>query len=162
MFLLKKRIMSTWTFLKMSLSHMLSCLTTPFLSSASFLLNAKSSSHLFRGVLAWLKICREMRTGHIWYKTMDKSSMMWLYIKKVRKRTLSNMRLRRRGTTGKTVGCSIFRSSIRSRMSPWKYPIRAPQMRMTLWKEGDKNETVFIQTCFNYFHFVHRVTLLFN
>ena len=43
------------------------------------------------------------------------------------------MRLRRRGTTGKTVGCSVFKSSIKSRMSPWKYPIRAPWMRMTPW-----------------------------
>lgn len=49
----------TCTFLKMSLSHMLSFLITPFFSSASFLLNAKSSSHLLRGVLAWLKTYRE-------------------------------------------------------------------------------------------------------
>lgn len=47
-----EKAMFTCTFLKMSLSHMLSVLTTPVLSSASFLLKAKSSSHFFNGVLA--------------------------------------------------------------------------------------------------------------
>ena len=36
---------------------MLSFLTTPLFISASFLLKAKSSSHLFSGVLAWPKTC---------------------------------------------------------------------------------------------------------
>lgn len=49
--------------------------------------------------------------------------------------TLSNMRLSRRGTTGKTVGRRVFKSSIKSLMSPWKKPIRPPWMRMTPWRE---------------------------
>lgn len=47
--------------------------------------------------------------------------------------TLSHMRFSRRGTTGKTVGFSVCRSSIKSRTSPWKKPIRPPWMRMTTW-----------------------------
>lgn len=48
--------------------------------------------------------------------------------------TLSHMRFSRRGTTGKTVGFSVCMSSIKSRMSPWKKPIRPPWMRTTPWK----------------------------
>lgn len=59
----------TCTFLKMSLSHMLSFLITPFFSSDSFRLKAKSRSHLFRGVLAWLNTCREMRISQVLHLT---------------------------------------------------------------------------------------------
>lgn len=65
----------TWTFLKMSLSHMLSFLTTPFFSSASFLLKAKSSSHLFSGVLAWPNTCGEVRVSQcILYEMLNKAA----------------------------------------------------------------------------------------
>lgn len=113
----------TCTFLKMSVSHMLSFRTTPFLSSASFLLKAKSSSHLFSGVLAWPKTCRAMRNIQIVFRAKQQTRETALLTTKAHKQhklTLSNMRLRRRGTTGKTVGWSVFRSSIKSRMSPWK------------------------------------------
>lgn len=66
--------------------------------------------------------------------------------------TLSNIRLSIRGTTGNTVGRSSFKSSIRSRMSPWKNPIRAPWTRMTpWWKESCL--VLFVQ--FKVWHFVH-------
>lgn len=48
--------MGTWTFWKMSLSHKLSFLTTPFIISVCFLLEAKTSSHLFSDELACPKI----------------------------------------------------------------------------------------------------------
>ncbi len=51
--------------------------------------------------------------------------------------TLSNMRFSRRGTTGNMVGFRVVRSSIRIRMSPWKYPIRAPCIRVTPWEWGN-------------------------
>lgn len=55
----------TWTFLKISLSQMVSRLATPILSSAVFLLKAKCSSHFFSGLSAWLNICRDMRQACI-------------------------------------------------------------------------------------------------
>lgn len=179
--------MFTCTFLKISLSHMLSCLTTPFLSSASFLLNAKSSSHFFSGVLAWLNTCSDFReivfyeplaliTQNHRFKEKQKSvtirrkflkmqqantestssslNFEMLYLNSVlyNSLTLSNMRLSIRGTTGNTVGRSSFKSSIRSRMSPWKNPIRAPWTRMTpWWKESCLVR--FVQ--FKVWHFVH-------
>jgi hypothetical protein len=56
--------MGTWTFWKMSLSHKLSFLTMPFIISACFLLEAKTSSHLFSGVLACPKIFEGERKIH--------------------------------------------------------------------------------------------------
>lgn len=53
--------------------------------------------------------------------------------------TFSHMRLSKRGTIGKTVGFSVCKSSIKSRISPWKNPIRAPWMRMTPWKKAMKH-----------------------
>lgn len=55
----------TWTFLKISLSQMVSRLVTPILSSAVFLLKAKCSSHFFSGLSAWLNICRDTRQACI-------------------------------------------------------------------------------------------------
>lgn len=126
----------TWTFLKISLSQMVSRLATPMLSSAVFLLKAKCSSHFFSGLSAWLNICRDMRQACIQEDSQKK--------RKIGSRdrghwglTLSHMRLSRRGTTGKTVGFSVCKSSIKSRISPWKNPIRAPWMRMTPWKSNE-------------------------
>jgi len=47
-----------------------------------------------------------------------------------RRPTLSYILLRSRGTTGNTVGFSVFRSSGSWRMSPWKKPILAPCANM--------------------------------
>ena len=123
----------TWTFLKMSLSHRLSVRTTPFLMSASFLRVAKSKSHLLSDVLACPKTCGACRResspqyttkchlfqtlGHSFTNTFYRFNAKQNKSKNVSV-TLSNMRFSRRGTTGKTVGCSVFRSSIKRRISP--------------------------------------------
>lgn len=57
--------MFTWTFLKISLSQIVSRLTTPRLRSAIFLLKARCSSHFFSGVSAWINICRDLRQACI-------------------------------------------------------------------------------------------------
>lgn len=57
--------MFTWTFLKISLSQIVSRLTTPRLRSDIFLLKARCSSHFFSGVSAWINICRDLRQACI-------------------------------------------------------------------------------------------------
>lgn len=61
--------------------------------------------------------------------------------------TLSNMRFSKRGTTGKTVGFRVVRSSIKARMSPWKYPIRPPCAKTTPWRV--KNTQHELKTSYN-------------
>lgn len=61
--------------------------------------------------------------------------------------TLSYILFRSRGTTGNTVGFSVFRSSDSSRMSPWKYPILAPCTNITPCQPYQTDEGVRSCNC---------------